>query len=146
MKLPRLLCLVAVAAVPMAGAAPLTLDPAVIEEAKRAVFSGESFLTPDAEPAPAAEQGDAALWQDAMDAAGTEMMPVLLLSLLQRLNAHLPMEQHAARYAEALRLHVLAAAGNKAARMELSAALRVGVLTNGLRVPCDAALADKMKD
>ena len=146
MKHTCLLLLAAVAVAPMAGAAPLTLDPAVIEEAKRAVFGGESVMTQDSAPAPAAaEQGDTALWQEAMDAVGTEMMPVLLLALLQRLNSHLPMQEHAARYAEALRLHVLAAAGNKAARMELAAALSVGVLTNGLRVPCDAALAEKMK-
>ena len=101
MKRSHIFLVAVVAAAPMLCAAPLTLDPAVIEEAKRAVFGGESVMTQDSAPAPAAaEQGDTALWQEAMDAAGTEMMPVLLLALLQRLNPHLPMQEHAARYAD----------------------------------------------
>ena len=122
---------------------PLTLDPAVMDAAKRAVFGGEG-LVEGAEPPSPAEQGDAALWQQAMDAAGTEMMPVLLLALLQRLNADKPMATHAALYADALRLHVLAAAGNKEARIQLAAALQVGMLLNGLRLICDAEKADAL--
>lgn len=134
--------LVGAAILPLLQAqSPLTLDPSMIEEAKRAAFRQSGVLMP--EPETSAVQGDSARWQAAMDAAGTELMPVMLLGLLQRLNPHLPMEEHAALYAEALRLHVQAAGGDKAARMELTAALRVGALLNGLRVPCDASLAEK---
>lgn len=124
---------------------PLTLNPDVVDAAKRAVFNGEPMVIPGVKVLPDVEQGDVALWQQAMDAAGTELMPVHLLALLQRLNPDKPMEQNAALYAEALRLHVLAAAGNKAAKVELASALRIGVLPNGMRLICDAAVAAAMQ-
>lgn len=124
---------------------PLTLDPAVIDAAKRAVFNGEPLMeSGDKSDATAAVQGDVALWQQAMDAAGTEMMLVRLLALLQRLNPDKPMDVYAAMYADTLRLHVLAAAGNKEARLQLASALRVGVLPNGMRLICDAAKAAEL--
>ena len=133
---PALLCVCLAASV--AGSdMPLTLDPAVMDAAKRAVFGGE-VAAEGAEPPSLAVQGEAAVWQQAMDAAGTEMMPVLLLALLQRLNPDKPMDKHAALYAETLRLHVLAAAGNKEARLMLAAALQAGMLPNGMRLICDA--------
>lgn len=136
---PALLC-VCLAACVVGSDMPLTLDPAVMDAAKRAVFGGEG-LADGEQPAPQVAQGEAALWQQAIDAAGTELMPVLLLALLQRLNPDKPMDTHAPLYAEALRLHVLAAAGNKEARLMLAAALQVGMLPNGMRLICDAAKA-----
>lgn len=137
-----LLLTVGLAATVAGADMPLTLDPAVIDAAKRAVFNGEPLIdSGDKADTAEAEQGDVALWQQAMDAAGTEMMPVLLLALLQRLNPDKPMDVYAAVYADTLRLHVLAAAGNKDARLQLASALRVGVLPNGMRLICDAAKA-----
>lgn len=142
MRCLQIACLLASVAV---ADTPLTLNPDVVEAAKRAVFNGEPLVIPGVKVLPEVEQGDVALWQQAMDAAGTELMPVHLLALLQRLNPDKPMEQNAALYAEALRLHVLAAAGNKAAKAELASALRIGVLPNGMRLICDAAAAAAMQ-
>lgn len=139
MKSASIVLLLAVA---MASAdTTLTLDPAVMEEAKRAVFNGEPMRVPEKRVVLDTEQGDMALWQEAMDAAGTEMMPVRLLVLLQKLNPAKSMADESALYAEALRLHVLAAAGNREARLGLSDSFRRGVLPNGLLFICDAAAA-----
>lgn len=122
---------------------PLTLDPAVMEEAKRVVFErGSATDAANAAVLPSV----AAQWQAAMDAAGTELLPVRLLALLQQLNPHIPMQEHPALYAEALRLHVLAAAGNKQARGVLSLALETGVLPCGLHFLQDLQLAAKLRD
>ena len=123
---------------------PLTLDPAVVEEVKSAVFNGALMVGEDEKTVKTEAQGDIALWQQAMDAAGTELMPVKLLALLQRLNPDKPMEAYAALYADTLRLHVLAAAGNREARMQLAAALRVGMLPGGMRIICDASKAEAL--
>lgn len=123
---------------------PLTLDPAVVEEVKSAVFNGALMVGEDEKTVKTEEQGDIALWQQAMDAAGTELMPVKLLALLQRLNPDKPMESYAALYADTLRLHVLAAAGNREARMQLAAALRVGMLPGGMRIICAASKAEAL--
>ncbi|MBR3695378.1 MAG: hypothetical protein IKL98_03975, partial [Akkermansia sp.] len=92
----QIACLLASVAV---ADTPLTLNPDVVEAAKRAVFNGEPMVIPGVKVLPEVEQGDVALWQQAMDVAGTELMPVRLLALLQRLNPDKPMEQHAALYA-----------------------------------------------
>lgn len=135
---------VALSAAPVWADMPLTLDPAVVDEVKRAVFSGELATEGDKTAEATAVQGDSALWQAAMDAAGTELMPVKLLALLQRLNPDKPMDAYAAMYADTLRLHVLAAAGNREARMQLAAALRVGMLPGGMRIICDASKAEAL--
>lgn len=128
------------------GTTPLTLDPAVMEEAKRAVFErGSAAEAADAAAAQPAAAPVAVQWQAAMDAAGTELLPVQLLALLQQLNPHLPMQEHPALYAEALRLHVLAAAGNKQARGVLALALETGVLPGGLHFLQDLRLAAKWR-
>ena len=124
----------------------LTLDPAVIEEAKRAVFGGEAICTPAEEEKPTTEQAEqttAQQWQCAMDAAGTEFFPVRLLALLQELNPDKPMAQNMEAYAEALRLHTLAAAGNKQACETLSDSLITGYLPCGLKLFFDMELSAK---
>ncbi len=120
------------------GTTPLTLDPAVMEEAKCAVFERGRAAT-------VAVHTAAQQWQAAMDAAGTELLPVQLLALLQQLNPHMPMQEHPALYAEALRLHVLAAAGNKQARAVLILALETGHLPCGLLFLQDLPLAAKLR-
>ena len=127
----------------------LTLDPAVIEEAKRAVFGGEAICTPAAEEDKVSpeqtEQTTAQQWQCAMDAAGTEFFPVRLLALLQELNPDKPMAQHMEAYAEALRLHTLAAAGNKQACESLADSLITGFLPCGLKLFFDMELSAKIR-
>ena len=62
--------LVGAAILPLLQAqSPLTLDPSMIEEAKRAAFRQSGVLMP--EPETSAVQGDSARWQAAMDAAAT---------------------------------------------------------------------------
>ena len=137
----KLLLLVGMLALTANADVSLTLDPAVMDEAKRAVFNGEEALLPTKSVLPEQENAEAALWQQAMDASGTELMPVYLLALLQKLNPDKPMVEHAEAYAEALRLHMLAAAGNKTAKNQLAAALQCGLLPCGLRIICDTAKA-----
>lgn len=142
-----LLAVVAVASLIARAADPLTLDPDMMEEAKRRVFGGEGYV--QSSPAPDDKDSrpmtDVARWEAAMEAAGSEMHAVLLLALLQKLNPSKPMEAHAAAYAAALRLHVMAAAGNKEACLQLSMALSTGVLPCGLAVCADARLAEKCR-
>lgn len=133
----KLLLLVGMLALTANADMSLTLDPAVMEEAKRAVFNGEEALLPTTSVVSEHANADVALWQQAMDASGTELMPVYLLALLQKLNPDKPMVEHAEAYAEALRLHMLAAAGNRTAKKQLAAALQSGVLPCGLRIICD---------
>lgn len=133
----KLLLLVGMLALTANADMSLTLDPAVMEEAKRAVFNGEEALLPTTSVVSEHSNADVALWQQAMDASGTELMPVYLLALLQKLNPDKPMVEHADVYAEALRLHMLAAAGNKTAKKQLAVALQSGVLPCGLRIICD---------
>lgn len=126
----------------------LTLDPAVIEKAKRAVFGGEAICMPTEEDTPSsqqAEQTPAQQWQCAMDAAGTEHFPVRLLALLQELNPDKPMARHMEAYAEALRLHTLAAAGNKQACASLADSLLSGNLPCGLKLFFDMELSTKTR-
>lgn len=137
----KLLLLLGLSALTANADTALTLDPAVMNEAKRAVFNGENALLPTKNVVQLQEDGDAVRWQQAMDAAGTELMPVRLLALLQQLNPDKPMAEHADAYAEALRLHVLAAAGNRTAKTQLATALKNGMLPCGLRIICDAAKA-----
>lgn len=137
----QLFILFGLAALTTSADTTLTLDPAVMEQAKRAVFNGEDVVLPTQSVVMVTEQGDSALWQQAMDAAGTELLPVRLLALLQKLNPDKPMAEHAEAYAEALRLHVLATAGNREAKLRLSAAFRTGTLPCGLRFICDDAKA-----
>lgn len=133
----KLLLLVGMLALTANADMSLTLDPAVMEEAKRAVFNGEEALLPTTSVVSEHANADVALWQQAMDASGTELMPVYLLALLQKLNPDKPMVEHADVYAEALRLHMLASAGNRTAKKQLAAALQSGVLPCGLRIICD---------
>ena len=126
----------------------LTLDPAVIEKAKRAVFGGEAICMPTEEDTPSIQQAaqtPAQQWQCAMDAAGTEHFPVRLLALLQELNPDKPMAQHMEAYAEALRLHTLAAAGNKQACESLADSLITGYLPCGLKLFFDMELSAKTR-
>lgn len=131
------LCCLMVSAAMAADDALLTLDPAVMDEMKRAVFNGESAVLPIKRIQDDEVPEDVAEWQAAMDAAGTELLPVRLLALLQRLNPNMNMGKAPELYAEALKLHVLAAAGNRDAKLQISAALSRGVLPNGLRFICD---------
>ena len=124
---------------------PLTLDPAVMEEAKRAVFERGCATTAVAERVPQM-QTIAEQWMAAMDAAGTELLPVRLLALLQSLNPGMPMQEHEELYAEALRLHVLAAAGNKQARAVLALAFETGRLPSGLCLMQNWQLAARMRN
>ena len=126
----------------------LTLDPAVIEKAKRAVFGGEAICMPTEEDTPSSQQAaqtPAQQWQCAMDAAGTEHFPVRLLALLQELNPDKPMARHMEAYAEALRLHTLAAAGNKQACASLADSLLSGNLPCGLKLFFDMELSSKTR-
>lgn len=126
----------------------LTLDPAVIEKAKRAVFGGEAICMPMEEDTPSSQQAaqtPAQQWQCAMDAAGTEHFPVRLLALLQELNPDKPMARHMEAYAEALRLHTLAAAGNKQACASLADSLLSGNLPCGLKLFFDMELSSKTR-
>ncbi len=126
----------------------LTLDPAVIEKAKRAVFGGEAICMPTEEDTPSSQQTaqtPAQQWQCAMDAAGTEHFPVRLLALLQELNPDKPMARHMEAYAEALRLHTLAAAGNKQACASLADSLLSGNLPCGLKLFFDMELSTKTR-
>ena len=125
----------------------LTLDPQMMEEAKGRVFNGDKAEQDLSEPsadAPA-PQSVAEQWIAAMDAAGTELHPVLLLALLQRLNPDKPMVEHAEAYAAALRLHTLAAAGNKQACTELADSLVSGQLRCGLCLFVDSSLSTKWR-
>lgn len=135
-------CCLMVSVAMAADDASFTLDPVVMEEAKRAVFNGEPAVLPEKPIQDAAVTGDMAEWQAAMDAAGTEMLPVRLLALLQRLNPDKNMGCAPELYAEALKLHVLAAAGNREAKMHLAEAFCLGVLPNGLRFIADADAAN----
>ena len=135
-------------AVPATAEPTLTLDPAVIEKAKRAVFGGDAICTSTEEETPSAkqvEQTPAQQWQCAMDTAGTEFFPVRLLALLQELNPDKPMAQHVDAYAEALRLHTLAAAGNKQACASLADSLLSGNLPCGLKLFFDMELSTKTR-
>lgn len=126
----------------------LTLDPAVIEKAKRAVFGGEAICMPTEEDTTSSQQAaqtPAQQWQCAMDAAGTEHFPVRLLALLQELNPDKPMARHMEAYAEALRLHTLAAAGNKQACASLADSLLSGNLPCGLKLFFDMELSSKTR-
>lgn len=143
-----LFCVMFVAALLARAADPLTLDPDMMEEAKRRVFGAEGYVQSESSADDSVEVRfvpDAACWEAAMDAAGTEMHAVLLLALLQKLNPSKPMESNAADYAAALRLHVLAAAGNKEACLQLASALTTGILPCGLAVCADARLAEKWR-
>ena len=80
-----------------------------------------------------------------MDAAGTEHFPVRLLALLQELNPDKPMARHMEAYAEALRLHTLAAAGNKHACASLADSLLSGNLPCGLKLFFDMELSSKTR-
>lgn len=119
----------------------ITLDAEEMERARRAVFGGDGAIQP---AAVAPTELPAERWTRAMAAAGTDYMPVLLLSLLQELNPHLPMAEHAAIYAEALQLHRLAAAGEPSARALLAAFLESGLLPGGLIFIKDGQLAGEL--
>ena len=125
----------------------LTLDPQMMEEAKGRVFNGDKVERESAEPTAeaSASLSVAELWTAAMDAAGTELHPVLLLALLQRLNPDKPMGEYAEAYAAALRLHTLAAAGNKQACTELADSLVSGQLRCGLCLFADSSLSAKWR-
>lgn len=132
----------------VASAQSITLDPAEMEAAYKRVF-GQGVLPQEA-PAEAAETsapGVEERWLQAMEAAGTDMMPVLLLSLLSELNPQAPMATHAELYAAALALHRKAAAGNSQACEELALSLETAVLPGELRLfvspGCAAALRER---
>ena len=131
----------------MASAQSITLDPAEMEAAYQRVFG--QGVVPKEEPAPAdaAAQGVEQRWLQAMQAAGTDLMPVLLLSLLSELNPQAPMATHAELYAAALELHRKAAAGNSQACEELALSLETAFLPGELRLfvspGCAAALRQR---
>ena len=123
----------------------LTLDPKEMERMKQAVFGGGVANVAEESPAASAvEESPEQRWCRAMAAAGTEMMPVLLLALLQELNPRADMGRCAADYAAALQLHRLAAAGNAEACTQLAVGLRTGVLPSGLLIMRSGVLADEM--
>ena len=75
-----------------------------------------------------------ARWQDAMEAYGSDAMPVRLLALLQSLNPQKPLAQNEEAYTEALACHRLALSGNAAAMRQLARAFESGSLA-GLVFP-----------
>lgn len=115
----------------------ITLDASEMERARQAVFGGDGMLQPAATPT----EHPAERWSRAMAAAGTDLMPVLLLALLQELNPQLTMAEHPVIYAEALKLHRLAAEGDSSARALLAAFLESGMLPGGLIFVKDGQLA-----
>lgn len=122
----------------------LTLDPALIEEAKQAVLGGAVSHVPTAPAAQPVEDTLYSRWCSAMCAAGTELAAVRLLNLLYELNSPVSPVADEARYAEVLQLHRLAAAGNKAALLELAAAFRTGAFANGLLFLSDETVAQRL--
>ncbi len=126
----------------------LTLDPAEMELARRQVFGGAGITAAhEAGAAPAVpvtpgQAPEVERWQAAFAAAGTEMMPVLLLALLQDMNPTMSMAENAEAYAEALALHRKAAAGNTEACALLAEAFRAGRLNSGLKLPYSEQLAE----
>lgn len=130
------------------SAGSLTLDPAEMERARRQVFGGAGIsATPAAAPAPAnpivpAQASEVERWQAAFASAGTDLMPVLLMALLQDMNPSVPMAANAEAYAEALALHRKAAAGNTQACILLAEAFRAGRLNSGLKLPHSEQLAE----
>ncbi len=130
------------------SAGSLTLDPAEMERARRQVFGGAGVrATYEDTPAPAnpvvpAQSSEVVRWQAAFAAAGTDLMPVLLLALLQDMNPTVPMAANVEAYAEALALHRKAAAGNTDACIQLADAFRVGYLNSGIKLPYSEQLAE----
>lgn len=122
----------------------LTLDPAEMEQAKQAVFGSPSMSPSVAGMAAPEATATEQRWLQAMAAAGTDMMSVMLLALLQELNPRATMSACAADYAAALELHRLAAAGNTVACQQLATAFRTGVLPSGLLFLRCGELAEKM--
>ncbi len=149
----------------LAAETPLTLDPVLYEEALREVqglapvnparpadkaeskaAAGKAETAAPAESSgdqsPAAEpSADASDWQAVMMDAGTELADVRLLALLQRLNPDEPLSLRAEAYADALREHHLALAGNARACRALALAFRSGRLESGLLFIRSEALA-----
>lgn len=126
----------------------LTLDPAEMELARRQVFGGagisamhEQAAAP-ANPVVSEQPSEVKRWQAAFASAGTDLMPVLLLALLQDMNPTVPMAANVEAYAEALALHRKAAAGNTDACIQLADAFRVGCLNSGLKLPYSEQLAE----
>ncbi len=126
----------------------LTLDPAEMELARRQVFGGAGISATHEEaaaPAHSAIPGQASevqRWQAAFASAGTDLMPVLLLALLQDMNPAMPMTANVEAYAEALALHRKAAAGNTEACIQLADAFRAGCLSSGLKLPYSEQLTE----
>lgn len=84
-------------------------------------------------PAPAT--GDPlAQWYSAVEAYGTDSMPVRLMALLQSLNPQKPIAEHTAAYTAALTCHRLALSGNAEAMRQLAQAFESGSLA-GLVFP-----------
>lgn len=108
----------------------ITLDIGEMETIKQQVFGGA--VVPPRADVPKVEDQSAQRWVQVMEAAGTDMMPVLLLAMLQELNVASPLAAHPREYASALELHRLAAAGNAQACATLAQALRSGMLPSGL--------------
>lgn len=132
--------------VPAVLAQSITLDPAEMEAAKQRIFGGGVVNTPqETTTLPPADE-HVQLWQSAMASAGTDMMPVLLLALLSELNPQAPLATHAELYAEALRLHRLAAAGNAAACETLALSLETGVLPGELRFFVSSICAEAVRN
>ena len=126
----------------------LTLDPAEMELARRQVFGGagisamhEQAAAP-ANPVVSEQPSEVKRWQAAFASAGTDLMPVLLLALLQDMNPTVPMAANVEAYAEAFALHRKAAAGNTDACIQLADAFRVGYLNSGLKLPYSEQLAE----
>lgn len=103
---------------------PVTLDTAEFSRIWQEVKQG----------LPSAPQTAADAWQTAMLADDAELARVFLLAWLQQLNPQLPMAQHAQVYAEAVRLHRRALAGNQAACAALATAYSAGSL-GALQLP-----------
>lgn len=117
----------------------ITLDPRVMTAALegRRVEVG-AFLRDSAECAVAAR------WREAMQSMDSEKGAVLLLALLQELNANVSMASRPDLYAEALGWHRAAAVGREDACLLLSRALDAGRLPNGLVVPRDGEMARRV--
>lgn len=75
-----------------------------------------------------------AQWYAAVEAYGTDSMPVRLLGLLQSLNPQKPIAQHTDAYTAALTCHRLALSGNAEAMRQLAQAFESGSLA-GLVFP-----------
>lgn len=121
----------------------VTLDPNACAEAWQQVSGSLKQNMAGTPFSPSTSTQEAKRWQAVQQAAGTPLMPVLLLGWLQELNPLTSMTEHPTLYADVLELCAQAFAGQREACMQLAKALRSGVFENGLLMWRHAAAAQK---